>query len=450
VSRFDPLKGTRDFYPETMRLRRWIEGRWRQVAERYGFEEYDAPLLEPLDLYTEKSGSEIVGQLYAFEDKGGRRVALRPEMTPSLARMVAARSRALALPLKWYSVPRLFRYERPQRGRLREFFQLNLDIVGIEGVEADAEIIAAGVAVLRACGLGADDFLVRYSDRRLLDAVIAAFSIPDALRPAVYVALDKFLRAGPDVVIGELEKGGVPTMTAQQLTEAIARRDLAGLQEAIGPTGVHLAPEALPLVRLEDYLDAYGVREYCRFDAAVVRGLAYYTGVVFEMFDARGELRALCGGGRFDDLLSAVGGEPLPAVGFGLGDAVLIELLTQHGKLPELGPRCDAYVIPVALEDRTAATAAATRLRGEGLVVDLALKEVTVGKALKRADQGGARFAIVIGERERAEGHWTLKELASGDETSLTPEEAILRLQGAARSRLEVAEPSAPAESARA
>ncbi|MFN2421227.1 MAG: histidine--tRNA ligase [Gemmatimonadota bacterium] len=429
MSRFDPLKGTRDFYPGAMRLRRWIESRWREVAERYGFEEYDAPVLEPLDLYTDKSGEEIVGQLYTFEDKGGRRVALRPEMTPSLARMVAARSRALAMPLKWYSVPRLFRYERPQRGRLREFFQLNLDILGVEGVEADAEIIAAGVDVLRACGLSAEDFLVRYSDRRLLDAVIAALSISAARRPAVYVALDKLLKGGVDVVLGELDKAGVPPATARQLTEAVARRDLAGLQETLAPTGGHLVPEALRLVRLEEYLDAYGVRDVCRFDAAVVRGLAYYTGVVFEMYDARGELRALCGGGRFDDLLSAIGGEPLPAVGFGLGDAVLIELLTQHGKLPDLGPRCDAHVIPVTAADRSAAIAAAARLREEGLATDLALKDQAVGKALKRADQAGARFAIVIGERERAEGRWTLKELATGDESSLTPAEATARLR---------------------
>jgi histidyl-tRNA synthetase len=429
VSRFEPLKGTRDFYPDAMRLRRWIEGRWREVAERYGFEEYDAPVLEPLDLYTGKSGEEIVGQLYAFEDRGGRRVALRPEMTPSLARMIAARSRALPLPLKWYSVPRLFRYERPQRGRLREFFQLNLDIVGIEGIEADAEIIAAGVDVLKACGLGADDFLVRYSDRRLLDAVIAAFSIPETRRPAVYAALDKLLKGGLDVVLGELDKAGVPPATARALAEAVARRDLAGLQEALAPTGVLLAPEALRLVRLEEYLDAYGMREFCRFDAAVVRGLAYYTGIVFEMYDVRGELRALCGGGRFDDLLSAIGGEPLPAVGFGLGDAVLIELLTERGKLPDLGPRCDAYVIAVTPSDRPAAVAAATQLREEGLAADLALKEQAVGKALKRADQAGARFAIVIGERERAEGRWTLKELATGETMSLTPAEAAARLR---------------------
>jgi histidyl-tRNA synthetase len=429
MSRPESLKGTRDFYPDTMRLRRWIEGRWREVAERYAFEEYDAPVLESLDLYTRKSGDEIVEQLYAFEDKSGRRIALRPEMTPSLARMIASRSHGLPKPIKWYSIPRLFRYERPQRGRLREFFQLNLDIVGVEGVEADAEIIAAGVDVLRACGLGAEDFVVRYSDRRLLDAIIAALSIPAELRPAVYVALDKLLKAGGEVVVGELRKAGVPELTARALTEAVARRDLAGLQHALAPTGVHLAPEAAPILRLEEYLEAYGVRAFCQFDAAVVRGLAYYTGIVFEMYDRAGELRALCGGGRFDDLLASVGGEPLPAVGFGLGDVVLIELLTERGRLPELGARCDAYVIPVGDADRVAAAAAAARIRSAGLSADQALREQSVGKALKRASLAGARFAVVIGERERDGEVWSVKELASGEEAALSPDAALARMR---------------------
>lgn len=435
MSRFEPLKGMRDFYPEDMRLRRWIESRWRDVAERYGFEEYDAPALEALDLYTRKSGEEIVGQLYAFEDRGGRKVALRPEMTPSLARMIAARSQGLPKPIKWYSIPRLFRYERPQRGRLREHFQLNLDIVGVAGVEADAELIAAAVDVLRACGLRDEDFVVRYSDRRLLDAVIAALSIPEERRHAVYAALDKLLKAGEEAVVESLEKAGVPSMTARALTEAIARRELSELQKALGPTGVHLAPEARRVVRLEELLEAYGVRPVCRFDAAIVRGLAYYTGVVFEMYDTAGELRALCGGGRFDDLLSAIGGEPMPAVGFGLGDAVLVELLAERGRLPELAPRADAYVIPVAEEDRPVAVAAASRLRREGLSADIALREQAVGKALRRAAQAGARFAVVLGERERTDGVWTLRDLVSGEEATLAADEAVARIARAAPGR---------------
>ncbi|HUP18827.1 MAG TPA: histidine--tRNA ligase [Gemmatimonadota bacterium] len=429
MSRIEGLKGTRDFYPAEMRLRRWLESRWREVAERFAFEEYDGPVIEPLELYVRKSGEEIVGQLYAFEDKGGRKVALRPEMTPSLARMIAARSQGLPKPIKWYSIPRLFRYERPQRGRLREFFQLNLDIVGVEGIEADAEIIAAGVEVLKACGLTESDFEVRYSDRRLLDAALAALSIPDEAREAVYAALDKLLKADAGVVVAELEKAGVPRATAETLTRAVARRDLAGLTEELGPAGDALAAEAERMVQLERCLEAYGVAPFCAFDAAIVRGLAYYTGVVFEMYDRAGELRAICGGGRFDGLVAAAGGEDLPAVGFGLGDAVLLELLDSRGRVPELAAACDAYVIPVAPGDRPAAMEAVTRIRAAGLAADLALKDQSVGKLLKRADQSGARVAVLIGEKEMAEGTWRVKEMETGAETALPPEEAIRRLR---------------------
>lgn len=307
MTRVDALKGMRDHYPEQMRVRRWIEDRWRETALRFGFEEYDGPVLEALELYTRKSGEEIVGQLYAFEDKGGRQVALRPEMTPSLARMIAARSQGLPKPIKWFSIPRLFRHERPQRGRFREFWQLNLDIVGVEGIEADAEIIAAGVEVLRACGLGEEDFVVRYSDRRLLEVVMAALSVPGERRPAAYTALDKLLRGGVEAAEAELRKGGFATETAELLARAVGRRDLAGLRQELAGTGIDLAPEAERLERLREYLEAYGVGPYCQFDAAIVRGLAYYTGVVFEMYDRAGELRALCGGGRFDDLMRAAG-----------------------------------------------------------------------------------------------------------------------------------------------
>lgn len=428
MTRVDALKGMRDHYPEQMRVRRWIEDRWRETALRFGFEEYDAPVLEALELYTRKSGEEIVGQLYAFEDKGGRSVALRPEMTPSLARMIAARSQGLPKPIKWFSIPRLFRYERPQRGRFREFWQLNLDIVGVEGIEADAEIIAAGVEVLRACGLGEEDFLVRYSDRRLLEAVMAALSVPEERRPAAYAALDKLLRGGEEAAVAGLGKAGIPPDTAQTLVRAVGRRDLDGLRQELVGTGIDLAPEAERLVRLEEYLDAYGVGPYCEFDAAVVRGLAYYTGIVFEMYDRGGELRALCGGGRFDDLMRAAGGEDLPAVGFGLGEAVLLELLGERGRSPRPEPHCDAWVIPVSTDDRPAAIRTASRLRAEGLRVDLALKDQSVGKALKRADQSGARFAVVIGSSEREAGALTVRDLASGEEEKIDLEALVARL----------------------
>lgn len=428
MTKLETLKGMRDHYPEQMRVRRWIEDRWRETALRFGFEEYDAPVLEALELYTRKSGEEIVGQLYAFEDKGGRHLALRPEMTPSLARMIAARSQGLPKPIKWFSIPRLFRYERPQRGRFREFWQLNLDIVGIEGVEADAEIMAAGVEVLRACGLREEDFVVRYSDRRLLEAVMGALGVPDERRPAAYAALDRLLREGPEAAAAGLAKANVAPDAAEALARAVGRRDLSGFREELAGADVDLDPHAERLALLAEYLDAYGVGGFCEFDAAIVRGLAYYTGIVFEMYDRAGALRALCGGGRFDDLMRAAGGEDLPAVGFGLGEAVLLELLEERGLSPSPGPLCDAWVIPVSADDRQAAIRTASRLRSEGLRVDIALGDQSLGKGLKRAGQSGARVAIVLGSSERESGELTVRDLASGEEQRMALDDLAARL----------------------
>lgn len=433
MSRIDSLKGMRDHYPEEMRVRRWIEDRWRETALQFGFEEYDGPVLEPLELYTRKSGQEIVGQLYAFEDKGGRQVALRPEMTPSLARMIAARSQGLPKPIKWFSIPRLFRYEKPQRGRFREFWQLNLDIVGVEGVEADAEIMAAGVEVLRACGLGEEDFVVRYSDRRLLEAMMDGLGVAPDRRPAAYAGLDKLLKGGPDAARAELRKAGFEAGITDALVGAVARRDLAGLAQELGWDATAPPAELERLERLARYLDAYGIAAYCEFDAAIVRGLAYYTGVVFEMYDRRGELRALCGGGRFDDLLGAAGGEDLPAVGFGLGEAVLLELLEERGRAPRPAAGCDLWVIPVSPEDRPTAIGTATRLRAAGLRVDLGLKDQSLGKTLKRAGQSGARAAVVIGSAERDAGSLTVRDLTTGEERAMDEQELVAWASGEGR-----------------
>lgn len=429
MTRFEGLPGTRDFYPPEMRRRRWIEARWREVALRYGFEEVDGPVIEPLELFTVKSGDEIVDQLYAFEDRGGRRVALRPEMTPTLARMVAARSQGLPKPIKWFSIPRLFRYERPQRGRFREFWQLNLDVFGVAGIDADAEIIAAAVDVLRACGLSADDFVVRYSDRRLLDRALERLGIPPERWPATFAALDKLLRGGPDEARAALGKAGVAGAAAATLVESVERRERVGFEEALAGAGVDVAAESAELSELEARLGAYGVAPFCAFDAAVVRGIAYYTGVVFEIYDRAAQLRAICGGGRYDDLLEGVGGERLPAVGFGLGEAVLAELLERVGATPPEAGRCEAYVIPVTAADRLHAIGVAARLREAGVRTDLALRDASLGRGLKSAAQAGARIAVVVGEREREAKTLTLRDLASGEESSLGLEEAVARLE---------------------
>ncbi|HEY2824406.1 MAG TPA: ATP phosphoribosyltransferase regulatory subunit, partial [Gemmatimonadales bacterium] len=327
------LPGFRDFYPEDAVLRNRIFTAWRTVAGRYGFEEYDGPPLEPLELYTQKSGAEIVGQLYEFTDKGDRRVALRPEMTPTLARMVAARASALKKPIRWFSMPQLFRYERQQRGRLREHFQLNMDLIGEPGPLADAEIIAAATDVMRTLNLGPTQVRVRLSDRRVLSALLAAAGVPAEDLLATFVAVDRSERHKQPL---ELVEESLPHLTrdraavAARVLEIAQIRGWPALDEALGKMD-RGAEVAADLFACRDALGSMGLGEFLDLDLSIVRGLAYYTGVVFELFDAGRSLRAICGGGRYDGLLKALGGVDLPAVGFGMGDVVLGELVKGTG-----------------------------------------------------------------------------------------------------------------------
>lgn len=378
------LPGFRDFYPKELAEREHVFRAWHTVARRFGFDQYDGPPLEPLELYTKKSGDEIVGQLYTFTDKGGREVALRPEMTPTFARMVAARANALPKPVRWYSIPQLFRYERQQKGRLREHFQLNVDIVGEADVTADAELLAVALEIMRACGLGADDVVARVSDRRLLTALLAAWGVPDEAAPAAYAAIDKIERDPRSVLIERLGAAGVPEGTAASVLDAVARSDLAELRAAqAGAPGV-----AEHLDRLERYLalvDAHGLRSWVRFDLSIVRGLAYYTGIVFELFDRKGEFRAICGGGRYDTLLRDLGGVDLPALGFGMGDVVLGELLRSRGLMPPARHAADFFIAaeaPVTDED---VVRLATALRQAGAAVEYAFRRGAMGKQRKAA-----------------------------------------------------------------
>ena len=320
------LPGFRDFYPEELALRNAIFTTWRDVARRYGFQEYDGPPLEPLELYTGKSGEEIVQQLYAFEDKGGRKVALRPEMTPTLARMVGARAQALKKPIRWFSIPQLFRYERQQRGRLREHFQLNMDIIGEPGPAADAEIIAAAIDIARAFGLGPKDVRLRVSDRRIVTAQLAGrYQVTDGEMPGVLAGLDKWDRnpADADAILRKVLPANDPRIGA-------ILEFMSGLGE--GATELRKSEQAEPLNECVARLDEMKLAEFVEVDFRIVRGLAYYTGIVFELFDAKSSLRAICGGGRYDDLIEQVAGIDLPCVGFGMGDVVLGELLKEHGK----------------------------------------------------------------------------------------------------------------------
>jgi len=413
------LPGFRDFYPEELAERSYVMAVWRDVARRYGFEEYDGPPLEPLEIYTRKSGEEIVQQLYEFEDKGGRRVALRPEMTPTLARMVGARARSLKKPIRWFSAPQLFRYERKQRGRLREHFQLNLDILGESDVLADAELLAAGLDILRSCGLNSSQVRARVSDRRVLAAIFQHLGVEEARLEAVYQVVDKLDREPRDRLAERLADVGLATGTIEAIFAVTRLRGSDELRAEFG--GVSRVAESIDQLSLYlDHLDGLGVADYVDVDLSVVRGLAYYTGIVFELWDARRELRAICGGGRYDGLLDQIAGVDLPAVGFGMGDVVLTELLRDYELLPESTGRLDCYVAWLGTEGRRQALRTAQTLRGVGLSTVYEFRERRLGNQLKSADQLGARWAVILGPTEFQEGRVRLKNMSTGTENTVT------------------------------
>ncbi|MCY3704941.1 MAG: histidine--tRNA ligase [Gammaproteobacteria bacterium] len=417
---FPRLPGFRDFAPEALAEREHVFRSWRGMARRYGFQEYDGPPLEPLELYREKSGDEIVGQLYAFVDKGGREVSLRPEMTPSLARMLGERSRAMPKPIRWFSIPQLFRYERQQRGRLREHFQWNVDILGEAGTGADAEVLAVAVDALRALGLGPDDFLARVSDRRLLSAILDALGVPGDRIAATYVHIDKYERVGPDLTRARLhESVGLAPRAVDSLLEILdgsgldVVEDLLGERDAVGASLAELH-------RYQADLTAMGLGPFLRFDLRIVRGLAYYTGIVFELFDRRGEMRAICGGGRYDQLLERVGGEPLAAVGFGMGDVVLTELLRDRGLLPRTTPAVDWFIASVSPAQRLLGREIAHALREAGSTVSYALEQRPVRKQLAMAARQGARRVILLGPEETARGVALIRDMAQGSQQEVS------------------------------
>jgi len=413
------LAGFRDFYPTDLALRSHIFSTWRKVANRYGFEEYDGPPLEPLTLYTAKSGEEIVGQLYNFKDKGDREVALRPEMTPTLARMVAARAGELRKPIRWFSIPQLFRYERQQRGRLREHFQLNCDLIGEAGPLADAEIIALAIDVIRAFGLGPGDVRVRLSDRRVLTAILRRRGVPAEGMSKAFEFIDKVERLTPDQrEEASTGKNVFAPATVQDLVEVSRIRGWDQLDRELERAADSMKA-AEPLREAHKALTAMGLADFVEIDLTIVRGLAYYTGIVFELFDAGRTLRAISGGGRYDNLLQDLGGVSLPALGFGMGDVVLAELLKDKGVVPSQQSSIDVFLAFITGEDLTHALALAHQLRDRGLRVEYALNPQAVGKQLKLADSRQARFAVVIGPDERARGELVVKDLKSGTQEAV-------------------------------
>lgn len=417
MTSFAPPKGMRDFYPEAWRAREALFNAWREAAGRSGFEMYDACVVETLDLLERKAGEEIGEQIYAFEDKSGNRLALRPELTPSLARLIVARQGELAFPLKWSAIAQCFRYERMQRGRKREHYQLNMDIVGEPSVVAEVEVIGAAVAALRALGLTEKDVAVRIGSRALLMELFAASGVADEHFMACCLALDKRGKIDDDKVAELLRGEGVGKDDIQSIFTMI------GL-DGLGAIEAHLSGKESPaLGDLKAFFaaaEAAGIADWLVFDLGVIRGLGYYTGIVFEAFDRAGKFRAIFGGGRYDSLLSMLGGQKTPCVGLGFGDVVVMEILTDLGKAPA-GERAIDFAVGF-MEDaaQTMALKIASILRAQGASCDLAMKKMKPRKFFDRANKGGAKKAIFLGGAEVESGQFEIKDMAGGENVKAT------------------------------
>jgi histidyl-tRNA synthetase len=433
MATFQTLPGFRDFYPEELARRTHIFRLWRQAAAAYGFAEYDAPVLEPLDLYRAKSGEEIEGQLFSFSDKGGREVALRPEMTPSVCRMVGARANALKRPIKWFSICEFYRYERMQKGRGRCFHQLNADIFGESGPEAEIELIALLVQCLRAFGLTAADCCIRLSDRQLWFHYLASLGLDDQRIRSLLGAVDKHERGGDEAFKGyEASFGPIAAEVKAGVLGFLGIRSFAALEKALDgvPASAEIAGRLADWRRLLDGLEAMGVGEFIQVDLGVVRGLAYYTGFVFEAFDRKGELRALAGGGRYDDLVGRLGGSALPAVGFAIGDMTFALLLEERGLAPPVSRAPHIYFIVGGPAERKAAFADIGRLRASGYRVDYPLRELAFGKQFKAAADSGARLALIYGSDEMARGVVKVRDLVDRSEREFPASEVEAAVKG--------------------
>ncbi len=414
-----PPRGTRDFFPEDMRLQNWLFGHFREVARLFAFEQYDAPLIEAEELYTRKAGEEIVQQLYSFADKSGRRLALRPEMTPSLARLILQKGGSLPLPVKWYSIPQCWRYERMTRGRRREHYQWNLDIFGVPGMTAEAELLAAITTFFGRVGLGPADIGIKISNRKILQGTLEKLGIPDDKFAPICVLVDKLEKVPEEVVKKEMADLDLDGSLVDRIVEVISLNSLDEVAGIIG--GEHGGIQDLR--SLFSLAAAYGCAEWLEFDASLVRGLAYYTGIVFEAFDRGAALRAICGGGRYDRLLSTFGGKDIPACGLGFGDAVIVELLKDKGLLPTLAGSVDDVVFPFDASLRDAAMQVAARLRENGRAVDLVLGNKKIKWAFRHADISGAARLILLAPQEWSTGKVRIKDLATGQERDIPAED---------------------------
>jgi len=423
-----PVKGTRDFYPPEMGVRNWIIDGWKKVSLRNGFEEYDGPIFEHLKMYRIKSGDEIVEQLFSFKDRGGRDLAIRPEITPTLARMVNQKINTLPRPIKWFSVPRLCRAEKPQKGRLREFFQWNIDIIGIDDVLADAEIIFTTVDYLRQVGLRPKDVRVKISSRKLLAAFLKSLGISQNNLDFLYPVLDKKSRVPEDAFKQMLTALVDDSSTVGAIIEFISSESLTQLEEQL----------KLPDDKISSYdeiknlfaiLDNMGILQFCEFDASIIRGLAYYTGIIFEVHDAEGKLRSLCGGGRFDNLLKDFGGPDIPATGMGMGQSVLEILLSEKGLLEKQVPekRLDFFVTSADKTYTEQVYEITAELRHRKFSTNFSYKRGKLSKALKEASSQNAKKCIKIGE-EYKQNKLVIKDMDTGTQQLIDREKFFKQL----------------------
>ena len=413
------VRGTRDFYPEDMRLRNWLFDNFTYASLLHGFEEYDSPILEHEELYTRKQGEDIVKQLYNFEDKGSRKVSLRPEMTPSLARMVMSRAGVLPMPIKWFSIPQCWRYERTQKGRGREHYQWNVDVWGTNEISADAELFSVIVTFLESVGLTENDVVIRVSSRKVLEEVLGSLGIEGDLFAQTCVIVDKMDKLSSDAINEQLSGLGHSKEVISTIQSTLGINSLKSLKNTLKKDS-----EALnELQTLFEAIESYGISDWVEFDGSIVRGLAYYTGCVFEVNDREGKFRAICGGGRYDKLLSTLGGKDLPATGFGFGDMVIMELLADKDLLPELLSGVEDVVISLSSDLRNVAVKVASVLRSSDRLVDLVLDDKKMKWAFKHAERIGATRIVIVGKEEWSRQKIKIKDLETGEETELSIED---------------------------
>ncbi len=429
--KIQPVKGTRDFYPPQMAVRNWIIDGWKRVSVRNGFEEYDGPIFEYLDMYQIKSGEEIVEQLFSFEDRGGRKLAIRPEITPTLARMVNQQINSLPRPIKWFSVPRLCRAERPQKGRLREFFQWNIDIIGVDDVLADAEVIFTTVDYLRQVGLTPADIQAKISSRELLGLFLRGLGIAAERLDSIYPVLDKKAKLPAETFEKMLVDEVPDRKTAVAILDFMSVGSIPDVEMLIRAESDEFRAW-LKLKSVLEYLKWMGVGDFCKYDPSIVRGLAYYTGIVFEVHDIVGELRAICGGGRYDNLLKDFGGSRMTATGMGMGDCVLEILLKEKGLVDErVAERRVEYF--VAYADHTFGSHVyriAARLRSKGVTANFSYKpQGGLSKQLKEASAQEAKKCIIVGQEFLNNKQLVIKDMSSGEQELVDYEEFLAGLK---------------------